>query len=59
MADEHDELEKLSRKPEVFAPDGPFEVLNEKMVPGPYWAEVEEKEESLSSEKILADQEAE
>lgn len=59
MADEHDELEKLSRKPEVFAPDGPFEVLSEKMVPGPYWAEVEETEESLSSEQILADQEAE
>lgn len=50
MAEEHDELEKLERKPEVFAPkDGPFEIISDKMVPGPYWAEAEEKELELEA----------
>ena len=60
MAQEHDELEKLARKPEVFAPvDGPFEVISDKMVPGPYWAEVEERKEELAQDPVQLKKEEE
>ena len=53
MAEEHDELEKLSKKPEVFAPkDGPFEIISDKLVPGPYWAEAEEKSSDLKASPL-------
>lgn len=52
MAEEHDELEKLSNKPEVFAPEGAFEVISDKMVEGPYWAEVEERVPRLEGDEF-------
>lgn len=36
------DLESLEKKPEVFAPDGPFEKPSEDFVPGPFYAAVEE-----------------